>query len=310
LGGILKVGISRPMAAFDESSEKSSPAAMPSILSIQSHVVYGHVGNSAAVFPLQRIGCEVWPVHTVQFSNHTGYPDWRGKVFDAALIDDCVAGLDARGALQKCDGVLSGYLGSPEIGAAVLRSVTAVRARNPDAVWCCDPVLGDTGRGLYVRAGVADFMRAEALPAATILTPNHFELDFLSGASSKTLGEAKAAMQALCRRGPRIVVATSLALADTPDDRIDIVACEGDRFWRLRTPKAPIAVNGAGDLLAALFLGHWLTQRSTPDALGKAAASVYGIIDATLKAGSRELELVAAQREFVQPSRAFTAEQF
>src|SRR5947209_5500727 len=101
------------------------PASPLSILSIQSHVVYGHVGNSAAVFPLQRIGCEVWPIHTVHFSNHTGYRDWRGQVFDAGLIDGSVAGLGARDALRRCDGVLSGYTGSPAIGAAILRAVAA-----------------------------------------------------------------------------------------------------------------------------------------------------------------------------------------
>ena len=280
----------------------------PSILSIQSHVVYGHVGNSAAVFPLQRIGCEVWPIHTVQFSSHTGYPDWRGRMFDAALIDDCVAGLAARGALERCDGVLSGYVGSPEIGAAVLRAVGAVRARKRDAAWCCDPVLGDVGRGLYVPPSVAEFMREQALPAATILTPNHFELDFLAGAPSTSLDEARGAIGALSRLGPRIILATSLALADTPPDAIDMIVCEDRRFWRLRTPKAPIAVNGAGDLTAALFLAHWLISGSAPEALGKAASSVYGVIAATHKAGSRELRLIVAQQEFVRPSRVFAAE--
>ena len=279
-----------------------------SILSIQSHVVYGHVGNSAAVFPLQRLGCEVWPIHTVQFSSHTGYPDWRGQVFAASLIDDCLAGLAARGALAHCDGLLSGYLGSPEIGAAVLRAAHAVRARNAGAVWCCDPVLGDVGRGLYVGPDVAEFIRQQALPAATILTPNHFELDFLSDARSTTIPEARRAMAALARRGPRIILATSLALDDTPNDRIDMVVCEDGKFWRLRTPRAPIAVNGAGDLIAALFLAHWLRSRSAPDALGKAASSVYGIVAATLAAGARELQLVAAQQEFVAPSLVFTAE--
>ena len=280
----------------------------PAILSIQSHVVYGHVGNSAAVFPLQRLGCEVWPIHTVQFSNHTGYPDWRGQVFDAALIDDCVAGLAARGALAQCCGLLSGYLGSPEIGATVLRAAQTLRAHNSGAVWCCDPVLGDVGRGLYVAPDVAEFIRQRALPAATILTPNHFELDYLSGAPSTTFPDARRAMELLARRGPRAILATSLALDDTPEDWIDMAVCDDGRFWRLRTPRAPIAVNGAGDLIAALFLAHWLMARPAPDALARAASSVYGIVAATLAAGSRELQLVAAQQEFVAPSRLFTAE--
>jgi pyridoxine kinase len=279
-----------------------------SILSIQSHVVYGHVGNAAAVFPLQRIGCEVWPLNTVQFSNHTGYPDFRGQAFDAAMIDDCVAGIAARGALARCDAILSGYMASPEVGAAILRGVAAVRAQNAGAVYCCDPVLGDVGRGVYVRAGVAEFMRERALPAATILTPNHFELDLISGLPSTNMAGAREALEVLHQRGPGAILVTSLVLDDTPADAIDLAVSENGALWRLRTPKAPIKVNGAGDVIAALFLAHWLRTHSAPQAIALAASSVYGLIEATAKAGSRELEIVAAQEEFVRPSRLFVAE--
>jgi pyridoxine kinase len=279
-----------------------------SILSIQSHVVYGHVGNSAAVFPLQRIGCEVWPLNTVQFSNHTGYPDFRGQAFDAAMIDDCMAGVAARGALARCDAVLSGYMASPEVGAAILRGVDAAREQNPGAAYCCDPVLGDVGRGVYVRAGVAEFMRERALPAATILTPNHFELDLISGRPSTDMAGARAALDILHQRGPRTILVTSLVLDDTPADVIDMLVSENDAVWRLRTPKAPISVNGAGDIIAALFLAHWLRKRSAAEAIALAASSVYGLIEATAKTGSRELEIVAAQEEFIRPSRLFVAE--
>jgi pyridoxine kinase len=279
-----------------------------SILSIQSHVVYGHVGNSAAVFPLQRIGCEVWPLNTVQFSNHTGYPDFRGQAFDAAMIDDCVAGIAARGALARCDAILSGYMASPEVGAAILRGVAAAREQNAGAVYCCDPVLGDVGPGVYVRAGVAEFMRERALPAATILTPNHFELDLISGLPSTNIAGAREALEILHQRGPGAILVTSLVLDDTPADAIDLAVSENGALWRLRTPKAPIKVNGAGDVIAALFLAHWLRTHSAPQAIALAASSVYGLIEATAKAGSRELEIVAAQEEFVRPSRLFVAE--
>jgi len=278
------------------------------ILSIQSHVVYGHVGNSAAVFPLQRIGCEVWPIHTVQFSNHTGYADWRGHAFDAAMIDDCLAGVAARGALARCAGVLSGYIGSPAVGDAILRGVGAVRDQNPEAIYCCDPVLGDVGRGVYVREGVAEFMRERAVAAAAILTPNHFELDLLCGVRATSLAQARASLSALHGRGPRVILVTSLTLDDTPADAIDMVVSENGALWRLRTPRAPIAPNGAGDVIAALFLAHWLRTRSAPAAIALAASSVYGVIVATAKAQSRELEIVAAQEEFVRPSRLFAAE--
>jgi pyridoxine kinase len=285
-----------------------NPPSPLRILSIQSHVVYGHVGNSATVFPLQRMGCEVWPIDTVQFSNHAGYPDCRGRVFDAGLIDECLAGLAARGALAHCDGVLSGYVGSREIGAAILRGVGLARAANANCVYCCDPVLGDVGRGVYVRAGLVEFMRERAAPAATILTPNHFELGLLVGLPAASLGGAREALAVLHARGPAAVLVTSLRLDDTPANALDMLVSENGGLWRLRTPKAPIKVNGAGDLIAALFLGHWLRARNAAEAIALAASSVYGVIAATARAGSPELAIVAAQEEFVRPSRQFIAE--
>jgi pyridoxine kinase len=277
----------------------------PTLLSIQSHVVYGHVGNSAVVFPLQRLGCEVWPIATVQFSSHAGYRGWRGRAFDAALIDDCVDGLQAIGALARCDGVLSGYLGKAEIGDAALRAYAAVKAANPRAVYACDPVVGDEERGVYVEAGVAAFLRERALPAATVLTPNAFELSFLTQRPVGDVAEARAALALLRARGPQVILATSLRLADTPADALDMIACEGDELWRLRTPKLPIAVHGTGDLLAALFFFHWLRSGSAAEALASAASAVYAVVAATAKAGARELAIVAAQDEIVSPARLF-----
>lgn len=277
------------------------------VLAIQSHVVYGHVGNSAAVFPLQRLGREAWPLMSVQFSSHTGYAGWRGRVFDAAMIDDCVAGLGAIGALSRCVGLLTGYLGRVEIGEAALRAMAAVRAANPDAAYACDPVIGDVG-GSYVAPDVAEFFRDRALPAATVVTPNAFELEWLTGGPARTLHEAGGAVAGLLARGPRVAVVTSLELDDTPADRIDMLAGDGGGLWRLRTPKLPIAVNGAGDLFAALFFHHWLEERSTPEALSRAGSSVFGVVAATLAAGARELALVAAQEEFVRPSTLFLAD--
>jgi pyridoxine kinase len=281
---------------------------LPPILSIQSHVVYGHVGNSAVVFPLQRLGREVWPLMSVQFSSHAGYVGWRGRVFDAAMIDECVAGLEAIGILPRCAGLLTGYLGRPETGEGALRALATVRAANPEAAYACDPVIGDIGRGSYVAPGVAEFFRDRALPAATIVTPNAFELEWLTGAPASTLAEARAAIAALLARGPSVAVATSMSLDDTPADRIDILAGDRRGLWRLGTPKLPIAVNGAGDLFAALFFHHWLERRSTPEALSRTASSVFGVVAATLAAGARELALVAAQKELVAPSTAFMVE--
>ncbi len=275
------------------------------VLSIQSHVAYGHVGNASAVFPMQRLGVEVWPIHTVQFSNHTGYGAWRGRVFDGPAIEELVAGIGERGVLGTCDGVLSGYMGSADIGTAILHAVAAVRAVNPKALYCCDPVMGDIGRGVYVRPGIPDFMRDQAVPAADILTPNQFELDALTALPTGTLAEAKAAVLALQARGPRVVLVTSLITDATPADAIDLLAGEGGAFWLLRTPRLSLDVNGAGDCIAALFFVHYARTGSAALALGMAGASVYGLLRRTAEAGSREILTVAAQDEFVSPSETF-----
>jgi pyridoxine kinase len=278
------------------------------ILSIQSHVAYGHVGNASAAFVLQRIGVEAWPILTVQFSNHTGYGSWRGRAFDASMIRDIMQGIGERGVLGKCDGVLSGYLGSAEIGTAVLEAVAQVKAANPKARYCCDPVIGDVGRDVFVQPGVAAFMRERAVPMADIVTPNHFELDHLTGRITKSLAEALAAVEAVRKTGPRIVLVTSLMVDDTPADAIDLVACDDSGRYRLRTPKLPIAVNGAGDAIAALFFAHCLNTGSAADALSRAVSAVFGILKLTADAGSREILLIDAQDELVKPSREFRAE--
>lgn len=278
------------------------------ILSIQSHVAYGHVGNAAATFPIQRMGHDVWPIHTVQFSNHTGYGAWRGQVFDAGLIGDCVAGIAERGALAQCDGVLSGYMGSADTGLAILDAVARVRKAHAGALYCCDPVIGDVGRGVFVRPGIAEFMRDRALPAADVATPNQFELELLVGQETATAAGLHAGLAALHAKGPRAVLVTSCLGDTTPADALDLVASDGARAWRIRTPKLALSVNGAGDAIAALFFVTYLSRRSVPEALSHAASAVFGLLSATLDAGTRELALVAAQDEFVRPSRVFAPE--
>ncbi|MGY1843619.1 pyridoxal kinase PdxY [Modestobacter sp. SYSU DS0875] len=278
---------------------------MVNVLSIQSHVAYGHAGNASAVFPLQRLGIEVWPVHTVQFSNHTGYGSWTGRVFDGQAVEEVVQGIADRGVLSGCDAVLSGYMGSADIGHAVVGAVAEVRAANPDAVWCCDPVIGDVGRGVFVRPGIPEFMREVAVPAADLVTPNHFELDLLAGTRTTSLASVKDAVAAVQALGPRVVLTTSLIAEDTPDDAVDLLASEGGRHFRVRTPRLGVSVNGAGDAIAALFLAHWLETRSAAESLGRAAASVFGLLRRTAEAGSPEILLVAAQDEYVSPTQTF-----
>ena len=279
------------------------------ILSIQSHVAYGHVGNSAAVFPLQRMGVEVWPIHTVQFANHTGYGKWRGRVFDAALIRELVAGIEKRECLSECDGVLSGYVGEADIGAAILDAVATVKRANPSAKYCCDPVIGDVGRGIFVREGVPAFMKEKAVPAADIITPNQFELDYLAGCESRTLADVLGAVKAAHALGPRAVLVTSLHIDDTPDNAIDLLAADETGRFRLRTPKLRLVVNGAGDAIAALFFAHYLRSGKIRDALSNAASAIFGVLTKTAEVGAPEIQLVAAQDEIVKPSRVFEAEE-
>ncbi|MFJ5370361.1 pyridoxal kinase PdxY [Bosea sp. CER48] len=278
------------------------------ILSIQSHVAYGHVGNASATFPMQRLGVEVWPIHTVQFSNHTGYGSWKGRVFDGGMIDEVMDGIAERGVLAACDGVISGYMGSADIGHAILSAVERVRAANPKALYCCDPVIGDVGRGVFVRPGIPEFMREQAVPAADIVTPNQFELELLTDIEIKTIADAHRAVEALRDAGPKVVMVTSLVTEETPADAIDLMAADAKGSWRVRTPKLDVSVNGAGDAIAALFFTHYLREESAATALCKAASSIYGLLRRTKEAGSREILTVAAQDEFVTPSQVFEPE--
>lgn len=277
------------------------------ILSLQSHVAYGHVGNSAAVFALQRLGVEVWPVHTVQLSNHTAHPTAHGRAFDAAHIGELVQGLRERGALQRCDAVLSGYIGSGAVGGAILDAVLDTKRANPNALYCCDPVIGDAGHGAFVTPDVVSFMRDRAVPAADMVTPNHFELEQITSRKVTSFAEAKDALGVLRRIGPKVVLVTSLLTGETPSDAIDLIACDGASCHRLRTPKLAVAAHGAGDLIAALFLAHYLRTRSAAEALSSAAASAFGVLKRT-SADPREMALIEAQDELVDPTERFCVE--
>ena len=271
------------------------------ILSIQSHVAYGHVGNDAAVFPLQRLGHEVWAVHTVQFAAHTGYGPPKGQVFEASHIREVIEGIAAREDFATCEAVLSGYMGSAAIGEAILDAVMRVKIANHAALYACDPVLGDVGKGFFVRPEMPDFMRDQVVPQADIVTPNLFELEALTGRTCSTLDDTKSALRALHAKGPRVILLTSAVIDETPRDAVDMIASDGKSLWRIRSPRLGFSPNGAGDLTAALFLAHYLKERSVPNALALAASSVHAILEATFDKGGGELALIAAQNALVQP---------
>ena len=284
-------------------------AFMP-ILSIQSHVVYGHVGNASAVFPLQRLGFEVWPLNTVQFAAHTGYGPPKGRVFDAAMIDDVMDGLAARPDFATCDAVLSGYLGSADIAGAVLHAVQRVKRANGQALYCCDPVMGDDGKGFYIKSDMPDVIRDQIVPQADILTPNLFELETLAGQAARSRDQIKIAIKTLHAMGPRIVLVTSAITDETPRDAFDMIVSDGTQILRIRTPRLDLVPSGAGDLTAALFLGSYLIAQDIGAALSHAASTVFGVLTKTRDSLSSELALIAAQDEIVLPTHLFRPEPY
>lgn len=275
------------------------------ILSIQSLVAYGHAGNSAALFPLQRLGHDVWPVITVHFSNHTGYGAARGPLLTAEDIAEVIGGVEDRGALDRCDAVLSGYQGAEDVGSVILDAVRNVKGRNPDAIYFCDPVMGDVGRGFFVRPGIPEFMRDQVVPAADVITPNQFELAFLAGTETETLDRVVDAAEAVRATGPETVLVTSVITTETPEDEIAMVAVSGEGAFIARTPRLPINPPGAGDLTSAVFLANVLGGHDLPTALARTTSSVFAVMAATADAESREMRIVAAQHDLAHPAMQF-----
>ncbi len=277
------------------------------VISIQSQVAYGHVGNSAAVFPMQMHGIDVIAVPTTLLSNRPGYPTIRGRVLDAPLVADLLLGVEERGALDTCRMILSGYLGSPEIAAVVADFVARARARHPKLIYCCDPVLGDRDRGLFVHADIPPLVRERLVPLADIVSPNHFEFEVLCGAKATTSDEMIEAARALLARGPTTIVVTSAELEGKPDAEIETLAIERANAWRVRTPKLPINPNGTGDLFASLFASARVLGSDTPAALGHAASAIFAVLERTAAAGVEEMRIVESGEQLVGPGRQFDA---
>jgi pyridoxine kinase len=276
------------------------------ILSIHSSVAYGHVGNAAAVFPLQRLGFEVWPVDTAHLSNHPAHPSWRGAVAEPARVAELLDGLHALGVLGGCAGVLTGYLGEAATGEAAARMIDRVRAANPAARYVCDPVMGDDAKGLYVRDGIPAVMGDLLVPRADIVTPNRFELGVLAEREIGDLDDALAACETLRARGPEAVIVTSATGAGAGETAT--LAVDGEGAWLLTTPRLHTAVHGAGDLFAALVLAHLLRGEPLPGLLSHAGSALHAVLAVTAEAGADEMLLVEAQDAFVAPPITFTAE--
>jgi len=294
------------------------------ILSLQSHVVYGYAGNTAAVFPMQKLGREVWAINTVEFSNHTGYGAWRGKVLGGELAEELVAGLEERGVLPDCEAVLSGYMGDAAVARAISGALRRVRSVSPKALYCCDPVMGDVGRGIYVNPDIPDMFKNELVPLADIVTPNEFELETLTGINIQGIDDARRAIDMLHGKGPGIVLVTSYrggkAASTSEGAHVGMLASDKSGVYMVETPELPIttAVAGSGDITAAVFLSRYLETGDVRKALELCTASIFGIMEASWKAFSAgdsarpsaklmELRIIQAQKELDSPSHSFEA---
>ena len=283
---------------------------MKNILAIQSHVVYGHAGNSAAEFPMRRMGANVWPLNTVQFSNHTQYGHWTGTVMPATHLTDIVSGIAAIDRLKTCDAVLSGYLGSAEQGEQILEIVRMVKAANPDAWYFCDPVMGHPEKGCIVAPGVAEYHTRYAMPASDIIAPNLIELEILSGHSVNNVAEAVETARELIAQGPEIVLVKHLARAGYQQDRFEMLLVTAEEAWHIHRPLVDFGERqpvGVGDVTSGLLLVKLLQGATLREALEHVTAAVYDIMVVTKRMEEYELQLVAAQDGIAKPEHYFTA---
>lgn len=300
---------------------------LPSVLSIQSHVVYGAAGNSAAVFPMRRLGANVWPLNTVQFSNHTQYGAWEGLPTPNEQNSLLVEGIAARGVLDSCDALLSGYLGSAEQGGHVLDAVAKVKRANPNALYCCDPVMGHPEKGCVVPEGVPEFFSRDAVPAADVVCPNVLELGILAGgAPPETLAQCVDAARTLIDRGPKVVLVKHLAHAgEDPANSFEMLLCQATESHVVATPllpfdRPPVGTGASpraprearrwtprrvGDLTTGLFLVKLLQGAAPVAALQHTASAYQAVMRATKDLGEYELQTVAAQDEIANPELLF-----
>ena len=281
--------------------------AVRAVLSIQSEVAYGHVGNSAAVLPLQRLGFEVWPVNTVQLGHHPGYGRFRGYRVEPERVAEILEAVLERAPLERCAGMIVGYLGEGGLAGSVLRALDTLLARSPDLVFLLDPVIGDDETGVFVRPDVPSAILERLLPRAAIVTPNRFELAYLSGMDVDNAEQAALAARRILERGPSLVVATGLPDADQPD-RLAMVAVSQDQGWLIQTPRFAKKFSGTGDAFSALMLGHYLSSPSLETAFERAASAIFSVAEMTEESGDDELALVAAQDLLAASARRFFGE--
>jgi pyridoxine kinase len=277
------------------------------ILSLQSHVAYGHAGNSAAVFPLQRLGIQVTDINLLSFSNHLGYETWSGDILPVEQLNALFEGLEKINVLHEFDCILSGYIASKAQAESIAHFVKKVKQCNPNVIYCCDPVIGDDHMGIYVDEGVAEVIKTTLVPMADIITPNTFELAYLTGKARKNTEEMEAACKQL-HQGKHITMATSFG--DIANE-VGILMFDSTGDHYISTPKytLPRTAVGSGDVTTALFLGHYLPSRDAKLALEKTANGLHAIAQFTHENNLAELAIVQCQEAFAAPSYDFLVAQ-
>ncbi|MCD6045110.1 MAG: pyridoxal/pyridoxine/pyridoxamine kinase [Gammaproteobacteria bacterium] len=260
------------------------------ILSIQSHVAYGYVGNKAAVYPLQAMGYDVWPVNTVQFSNHTGYGHWEGEIFSKEHIHQVILGLETLNLIPSCQAILSGYMGSEAICHEVAETVKRFKAKNPALLYLCDPVIGN--QHCFVKPEVLEFFKHHLV--ADIITPNQYEAETLSGIPIKTVADLKTTAQFFQDKGSQVVIITGVKLNDVAPDTLHIYGGEGNQHYLLAAKEYtfPVPPSGTGDLFSAVFLGSYLTYKNLDHALRRSVDLMNRVLAKTAASGGRELRVL------------------
>ncbi|WP_373819517.1 pyridoxal kinase PdxY [Glaesserella sp.] len=282
---------------------------MKNILSIQSHVVYGYAGNKSATFPMQLLGVDVWALNTVQFSNHTQYGKWTGMVIPKEQIGEIVRGIDEIGALEKCDAVVSGYIGSAEQVEEIVNAFNIIKQRNPKVIYLCDPVMGHPDKGCIVADGVKEGLINLAMAQADIITPNLVELRELSGLTVENFEQALEAVKLILSKGPKKVLVKHLNRVGKDPSQFEMLLANQEGIWHISRPlhsfvKEPV---GVGDLTAGLFLANLLNGKLDLEAFEHTANAVNAVMETTYQYGSYELQIIAARDQIISPKSHYKA---
>lgn len=282
---------------------------MKNILSIQSHVVFGYAGNKSATFPMQLMGVDIWALNTVQFSNHTQYGKWTGMVMPKEQIGEIVRGIDEIGELHKCDAVVSGYIGSAEQVDEIIKAFHTIKAKNPNAVYLCDPVMGHPDKGCIVADGVREGLIEKAMAHADIITPNLVELRELTGLTVENFTQAIEAVKVILTKGPKKVLVKHLSKVGQDPSQFEMLMATQAGIWHISRPlhkfdKEPV---GVGDLTAGLFIANLLNGKSDVEAFEHTANAVNEVMETTHRLGSYELQLIAARERIVNPTSQYKA---